>query len=67
MRLIFYTVMLLLGFSIRVVLGLLLLRRLQPGEPLVDLTGGETLLTTPPVQLGPHQTVRHFAHTLMMS
>lgn len=38
MRLIFYTVMLLLGFSICFVLGLLLLRRLQPGEPLVDLT-----------------------------
>lgn len=57
MRLIFYTAMLLLGFSICFVLGLLLLRRLQPGEPLVDLTGGETPLT-PPVQLGPHQTAQ---------
>lgn len=41
MRSIFYTVMPPLAFSIHVVLRLLLLRRLQPGEPLVDLAGGK--------------------------
>lgn len=39
-RSIFYTMMLLLGFSICFILRLLFLCCLQPGEPLVDLTEG---------------------------
>lgn len=41
MRLLVYTLMLLLSFSICFIFWLLLLRRLQPGEPLVDLVGKE--------------------------
>lgn len=48
---VFYTMMLLLGFSVRFLLRLLLLRRLQPGEPLVYLRASSNRVQLKPFLL----------------